>query len=1621
MSYRRFTRWFSAAMLGLAFVGRAVAQDTDDRNAALEKLREQRRAQIEAMARARVDGVVVGADPTSLAGKDSTESVYVRDSALALEKLAVAQRMERLKEWNKSADLYQEVIEKYPDRVVPSHTDKDERIIQYTSVTRGVMERLAKWPREGLDVYRGRFEPAAAALLPASDNASVTPNTAAMHRVYSRYFITDTAKRAGLQLMDINFERGEFQSAARLADELLDWHPDLAAERPVLLYRASLAHRLAGDDTKATQRRTTLQKDHADALGTVRGQEVKLAESLAKELADLKPLTDVASSADSWTTFGGDASRGRVASAAGRPGARLYRVALSKPQWRNLPSAARNDLETTVARQAAEGRTTGVMPVVDRGELFFQDGTRVFARSLESGNPLPGWAQNYPGPPDRAGQYALPNAAGSPRTHQNTLTLTDRAILGIMGQPDRNLASLGTPGESRLVSLDRQTGKENWLIALSGLELPNELPEDQQKSIRSLVMNGSPLVVGGNVMVLARGTKQAQFEDCWVLCFDLATGKYRWSCYVASASTAGAQWGIQNLGAESTSHLAYADGRIYAITNLGALAAIDAYSGTIVWLNIYQRGTSLFDPNQPFNPFAAQANMQGASGPGRPWIYNPVIVKAGHVFVLPPEGQNLYVYDAGTGAEVRQIRKADFGNADMLLAVLGERMILAGEKRIFCLNWRTYDMAKPDASLVWSSVEFPDGLRGRPFVTADSVFVTNSSRLSHLNLNTGRVEDAYPKNWKPWDAKEEGPGNVLVSGDYVVVAGANHVYGFTDLALARARLDKAVATAPNDTAPRVRYAEILFTAGEPVAAIAKLDEAIQLLGGIKSMRTGSGRDWIFNTALSYAQKLSDSDVPDASKLATELYNRAAAAASTPTQHVHYRLGRARYAESSKDAPGAVKLYQEILSEPELRTVSLLDEATGGPTQAALVAERAVGTLITKAGAAVYESFEQAAAAQLSAAQAVSPPKPDQLLAVAQTFPNSKVAPQAMIAAAAAYEAAKNPRSAVQVLRQIYFKYPENPEKARIIESMARNYLALPHRVEVAAARLAQGVALQGEHKLTQPLQLPDGQTIAKDTTFSIALDALRKYGSVAAAKNLPDFKLPVPPKYQTPGRPRNPRWPFPAPGSEQIIDNIAAIAVPQRDFARADRVVAWSSDGTLSIFEVGKPQPIGKCKALKEPPRGSAWAGDGVLVWNNSAIALAPEAGGKTTWAVELKDLPAVEIIKSAVVQDGIQPANRRNALQQFQLQRRNNAAFVMQDGIPRQLPQGGLQDRPNPNAAEQITDVRPVGDRVIVGTSTGQLFSIDLSSGQIAWQTRLGDRPADRIAANEDFTVLKLSDDTSVRLIAMDTFTGQIRGSRGFPLTTGVVPGNIALSADGTLVYSLPDRLVLKDLYKPWDAPDRDIAGALPGDLAGVQPFINATGPDQLLIAEGRILALAEVSNVPVGNNVKAVRLHSLETGQPISLRVPQEDGTIDLQLGVGTDSWDVKLRVIGSRLYIINPRTILCYNLDRPEEFWEGWVDEADEENLPNIRDAYFGKNHVVLLSEPGLPDTGKKDRQMLLAYARYPGKAGDTAESGRIDYEPSFVEPHSIKQWQGVEGGFYYVSGDSKLHFVSAENEK
>src|SRR6476619_8588971 len=75
-----------------------------------------------------------GLNPDAFYGKETFQGVSVRDSLEAIKKLEDARRMERLEDWNKAADWYQEVIEKYGQYVVPNGTDANNNIRQYTGI-----------------------------------------------------------------------------------------------------------------------------------------------------------------------------------------------------------------------------------------------------------------------------------------------------------------------------------------------------------------------------------------------------------------------------------------------------------------------------------------------------------------------------------------------------------------------------------------------------------------------------------------------------------------------------------------------------------------------------------------------------------------------------------------------------------------------------------------------------------------------------------------------------------------------------------------------------------------------------------------------------------------------------------------------------------------------------------------------------------------------------------------------------------------------------------------------------------------------------------------------------------------------------------------------------------------------------------------------------------------------------------------------------------------------------------------------------------------------------------------------------------------------------------------------
>ena len=184
--------------------------------------------------------------------------------------------------------------------------------------------------------------------------------------------------------------------------------------------------------------------------------------------------------------------------------------------------------------------------------------------------------------------------------------------------------------------------------------------------------------------------------------------------------------------------------------------------------------------------------------------------------------------------------------------------------------------------ILWPSV-LPKPVRGRAFMTDKSVYVPSEDRIIQLDMTReGSAISNYPKYPRDWDAGE-GPGNILVSGDHVVVATANSVDVYTDLDVARQKLDREIAQSPDDADTRLRYAEVMFVAGQGDAALQRLDEAIGILGGLDRMRPGPSRDRAFNDALTFAQKTAAEDHNNKAERITALYDRADKAASNASR------------------------------------------------------------------------------------------------------------------------------------------------------------------------------------------------------------------------------------------------------------------------------------------------------------------------------------------------------------------------------------------------------------------------------------------------------------------------------------------------------------------------------------------------------------------------------------------------------------------------------------------------------------------------------------------------------------------------------------------------------------------
>jgi hypothetical protein len=226
-----------------------------------------------------------------------------------------------------------------------------------------------------------------------------------------------------------------------------------------------------------------------------------------------------------------------------------------------------------------------------------------------------------------------------------------------------------------------------------------------------------------------------------VACFDADTGRLRWRRFVCGAETP-----ARGVLAEQTHNLlTLSGGVLYYNTNLGAVAALRADDGRILWVGQYPRSLR-----------GDLANL----APHWRRDLNPCVFDRGTLLVAPADSPRIFAFDASTGQLLWQTG-TEVEDAAGLLGVAGDWLI-AGGSRLYWISLKDEDRGR--VKHVW-----PDGAErpgyGRGILAGPSVLWSTRDKLHIFDAKTAR-----PRRIVDLTSLGASGGNLLVARGRLLIA-----------------------------------------------------------------------------------------------------------------------------------------------------------------------------------------------------------------------------------------------------------------------------------------------------------------------------------------------------------------------------------------------------------------------------------------------------------------------------------------------------------------------------------------------------------------------------------------------------------------------------------------------------------------------------------------------------------------------------------------------------------------------------------------------------------------------------------------------------------------------------------
>jgi outer membrane protein assembly factor BamB/tetratricopeptide (TPR) repeat protein len=686
--------------------------------------------------------------------------------------------------WAEAAAIWQRFLEENGASVLAGELRADARGAQsqqlvHRGAAQAARERLLQMPRAARDAYRARHAATARAALDAARESS---DEAALARLALRHPLCDEAVQAWRALGDLAREGGDLERALDCWSRA--WALEALAPRGP---RGEAEWMRAEKDASSEGARRRAAEGLRWLRSRPRGLDPRRGAALVGEGQAVGPTPNP------------DAGRTAAAGAVDAGMSRRIAISTSDP----LVSTPRND---------------ALWPTVAGELLLVNTGLRLLALSTWTGEVA--WDSG-----EARGFGSAGNAAraerflGVDRQHvmvgscvaEGVAVAPLQTFHALLPKQKFNNINITTPlPERRMSGFDLATGRKLW-----SHEPAADWDGESGSLLERATVAAPPVAVGARVLFPV--VRMQGRIDYHVVCVDARDGRLLWSTNLISGQRELNMFGRAE-HEFSAAPLVVADGRAYALTQLGAIAALDLESGEILWETLYERIE--LPRTQDFRAPAFRAVWRNA----------PPVVADGALLATPFDSRDLVALDLETGALAWSLAHAtinraagSMGQLDLLVGAQKDCIVLGGQM-LAVLDAPQGVATRAPLRVRWSreASDDEDPFTGRPTLARDRVVWPLREGRVELDLATG--DDLLQAAW----LDRQAAGNLLVLPGALVSLSHTFVQTIFDWEALVARAREAWRAKPGDASATMALARLLDGRATTLARIGRLDEARNL-------------------------------------------------------------------------------------------------------------------------------------------------------------------------------------------------------------------------------------------------------------------------------------------------------------------------------------------------------------------------------------------------------------------------------------------------------------------------------------------------------------------------------------------------------------------------------------------------------------------------------------------------------------------------------------------------------------------------------------------------------------------------------------------------------------------------